>query len=247
MPMEVRAGGVGMQVAPVTTSSRPQGSSDPGAGASLGDPSRVLQILTAEHTSLTAMRSQGQSENVEPCVDVHRGPFGRTRRDRVHRPGDAFRTGIRGIRPDDSARRLFIGITTFVRTLDLNADDVRWTAAPNRVRRAYVDIEPSVDRYLTTGHRDDVPGVVATMSPGPIAAPNLWARCDARGDRRDRRYTGRRPRRRPGQGRRARYRGCTGRRPCDRGLWHRTSHSGHPRFAGLRASHPERDSRGCGD
>jgi hypothetical protein len=32
----------------------------------------------------------------------------------------------------------------------------------NRLRRAYLTLEPGLERYLTTGHHDDEQGVIAT-------------------------------------------------------------------------------------
>jgi hypothetical protein len=64
---------------------------------------------------------------------------------------------------------LFLGVTTFVRTLDLAADDVRWVRGLNRVRSGYLEIEPSADNYLVTGRADDPAGVLATLNPGRSA------------------------------------------------------------------------------
>ena len=82
---------------------------------------------------------------------------------------------------------LFIGVATFVRTLDLSADDVRWVAALNRLRGAYMELEPASSRYLVTARADEVEGIQATINPGrsihPLyglaATPGLIAVIDA--------------------------------------------------------------------
>jgi hypothetical protein len=66
---------------------------------------------------------------------------------------------------------LFIGVTTFVRALDLSADDVRWVAALNRVRGAYIELEPTSRQYLVTARADEVEGIQATINPGRSLHP----------------------------------------------------------------------------
>jgi hypothetical protein len=77
-------------------------------------------------------------------------------------------------------------VATFIRTLDLNADDVRWVAALNRVRNAYIELEPASARYLVTARADAVEGIAATINPGRgfhplyglVATPGLIAVID---------------------------------------------------------------------
>ena len=82
---------------------------------------------------------------------------------------------------------LFVGVATFVRTLDLNADDVRWVAALNRLRGAYIELEPASDRFLVTARADEIEGIQATINPGRgvhplyglVATPGLIAVIDS--------------------------------------------------------------------
>jgi CHASE2 domain-containing sensor protein len=58
---------------------------------------------------------------------------------------------------------LFVGITTYVRLVQLNLDDAFTMVAMNRLRHAYVEIEPRLDRYLMSGWHDDERGVLKSM------------------------------------------------------------------------------------
>jgi hypothetical protein len=58
---------------------------------------------------------------------------------------------------------LFVGITTYVRLVRLNLDDVLTVMAMNRLRHAYVEIEPRLERYLMSGWHDDERGIIKSM------------------------------------------------------------------------------------
>lgn len=59
---------------------------------------------------------------------------------------------------------LFVGVTTFVRLVQINREDVYWVVGMNRLRHAYVDLAPDVEDYLITGSSDDVPAVMRTFA-----------------------------------------------------------------------------------
>jgi hypothetical protein len=135
------------------------------------DPDRMLGILTAEHVSLTAMRSQVQAE-----ASSRAGMFVAALTGGI--VAISFIAQATGFGPESTAFALmilpvvfFLGVTTFVRTLDIAADDVRWVRALNRVRSGYVAIEPAVDGYLVTGRTDDSVGLNATLTPGRPPRP----------------------------------------------------------------------------
>jgi hypothetical protein len=125
-----------------------------------------MQILTAELSSLTAMRSQVQAEMASRATMFVAALSGGlvalsfiAQATRFGPESQAFDLTILPV-------LLFLGLTTFVRTLDLSADDVRWAAGLNRIRRAFVGLEPDAEQYLTTGRDDDIPGIIATLNPG---------------------------------------------------------------------------------
>jgi hypothetical protein len=146
-----------------------------------------MQMLTAEHASLTAMRSQVQAEMASRASMFIAALSGGlvaisfiAQATHFGRESQAFDLTILPV-------LLFMGVTTFVRTLDLDADDVRWTAALNRVRRSYVELEPAAAQFLSTGRDDDPEGIIATLNPGRslhpiyglVATPGMIAVIDA--------------------------------------------------------------------
>jgi hypothetical protein len=68
-----------------------------------------------------------------------------------------------------------LGIAAYVRLVQINAEEFRLVMAMNRLRRAYLTLEPGLERYLTTGHHDDRRGVFVTyMVDGPATRRALW-------------------------------------------------------------------------
>ena len=58
-----------------------------------------------------------------------------------------------------------------MRLVQLNLDDVFTVMAMNRLRHAYVEIEPRLERYLMSGWHDDERGVVKSMLLARSAMP----------------------------------------------------------------------------
>jgi len=57
---------------------------------------------------------------------------------------------------------LLLGVATYVRLVRINTEEALLVLAMNRLRHAYLEIEPGLAPYFTTGHHDDEPGVMAT-------------------------------------------------------------------------------------
>jgi hypothetical protein len=57
---------------------------------------------------------------------------------------------------------LLLGIATYVRLVQINNEEFQLVLAMNRLRHAYLIMEPGLEPYLTTGHHDDERGLVAT-------------------------------------------------------------------------------------
>jgi hypothetical protein len=55
-----------------------------------------------------------------------------------------------------------LGIAAFARLVQINTEEFQLVLAMNRLRRAYLEIEPGLERYFSTGHHDDERGLVAT-------------------------------------------------------------------------------------
>ena len=61
---------------------------------------------------------------------------------------------------------LLLGIATYVRLVQINDEDAKLVLAMNRLRHAYLQIEPGLEPYFTTGHHDDERGLLATYNMG---------------------------------------------------------------------------------
>lgn len=67
-----------------------------------------------------------------------------------------------------------LGLATYVRLVHINAEEFQLVLAMNRLRQAYVTLEPGLARYLTTSPNDDERGVFVTyMAKGPSGRA-LW-------------------------------------------------------------------------
>ena len=130
----------------------------------LDDP-RALQILVAEQSSLIAARSLNQTEMAGRATMFVASLSGSivaiafvAQATRFGGETVAFALLLLPV-------VLFIGLTTFVRAVDLAAEEVRWIAAMNLVRVAYTRTVPGLDAYFATLRDDPRAGVVATISP----------------------------------------------------------------------------------
>jgi hypothetical protein len=57
---------------------------------------------------------------------------------------------------------LLLGIATYVRQVQINNEEFSLVLAMNRLRHAYLRIEPGLEPYFSTGHHDDEHGLMAT-------------------------------------------------------------------------------------
>ena len=68
----------------------------------------------------------------------------------------------------------FLGIAAYARLVQINTEEFQLVLAMNRLRHAYLQIEPGLERYLTTGHHDDERGVIATYMLDRPSRQWLW-------------------------------------------------------------------------
>jgi hypothetical protein len=59
---------------------------------------------------------------------------------------------------------LLVGLTTFIRLVEADIEDAWLLIGMNRLRHAYVELVPDLDRFLVTGHHDDEAGLTQTYS-----------------------------------------------------------------------------------
>jgi hypothetical protein len=69
---------------------------------------------------------------------------------------------------------LLLGIAAYVRLVQINAEEFQLVLAMNRLRHAYLTLEPGMERYLSTGHHDDQRGVFATYMVDRPSQRALW-------------------------------------------------------------------------
>jgi hypothetical protein len=123
-----------------------------------------LQILATEHWSLLASRSLAWNETF-----TRAGMFLSTLTGSVVALGlvaafgEAFRTFALLILPIV----LFIGITTYLRIGVSNYHDALCVIGMNRIRAAYLEIAPDVERYFVMSAHDDLRGVGISMGVPP--------------------------------------------------------------------------------
>ena len=138
----------------------------------LDDP-RALQILATEHWSLLATRSLSWNESfsraglflsVVSATAVALALVGQ-----ATDFGDRFVAFALVMLPVD----LFVGLATFTRLDEVNGEDAIWVAGMNRIRHAYLEINPALAPYFITGATDDPSGLEKTFGihrPGNVLA-----------------------------------------------------------------------------
>jgi hypothetical protein len=67
-----------------------------------------------------------------------------------------------------------LGLAAYARLVQINTEEFQLVLAMNRLRRAYLTIEPGLEPYFTTGHHDDERGVIATYMLNRPTRQWLW-------------------------------------------------------------------------
>lgn len=73
---------------------------------------------------------------------------------------------------------LFVGLATYVRLLEINNEDYVWVKGMNRLRAAYIEVDPSLARYFVTGVSEAPEAIFQTFGsqpgvPGALQAGNF--------------------------------------------------------------------------
>jgi hypothetical protein len=66
---------------------------------------------------------------------------------------------------------LFIGLATMGRVVNATSEDLRYLMGMNRIRHAYHDMVPGLERYFISGHHDDARGVWAVYGDQDALEP----------------------------------------------------------------------------
>ena len=67
-----------------------------------------------------------------------------------------------------------LGLGAYARLVQINTEEFQLVLAMNRLRRAYMEVEPGLEPYFTTGHHDDERGLLATYMLDDPSRLWLW-------------------------------------------------------------------------
>jgi hypothetical protein len=157
---------------PLPTDSGAPDAANPPVANPFDDP-RAMQILSTEHWSLLATRSLSWNESfsraglflsIVSATAVALALVGQ-----ATSFGDQFVAFALVMLPV----ALFVGLATFTRLDEVNAEDFLWVAGMNRIRHAYLEINPGLAPYFISGSTDDPSGMEKTFGvhrPGSALA-----------------------------------------------------------------------------
>lgn len=130
----------------------------------IADP-RALQILATEHWSLLSARSLVYNE-----AFARGGMFLALLSATLVALGlvstaTGFSDGFLVVAALVLGLDLFVGVATLGRVIAVSSEDIRYLQGMNRIRRAYFDMVPEVERHFITSGNDDFASVLATYGP----------------------------------------------------------------------------------
>jgi hypothetical protein len=121
--------------------------------------SQRLQILATEHWSMLATRSLSWNESFSRAGMFLTVLSGAVVALALVAQATSFSSGFVLFAVLILPVVLVVGGTTFVRLVEVNNEDLRWVYAMNRLRHAYVEMEPDLEPYFTSGWTDDPAGI----------------------------------------------------------------------------------------
>jgi hypothetical protein len=154
-----RPSGVGQGPEPLPTSAA-------AAAQSEVEPSVAvrLQILSTEHWSLLGSRSLAWNESFSRAAMFLSTVTGAIVALALVAQASEFGQGFRLFALVILPVVLFIGVGTVLRIGESNYHDAMCVIGMNRIRAAYLDVAPELERYFVTGVHDDRRGMLRTMA-----------------------------------------------------------------------------------
>jgi hypothetical protein len=135
----------------------------PPAGGEVPTPSAYrVQFLTTEHWSLLATRSLSWNESFSRTGMFLTLLTGAVVALALVAQATDFGPGFMLFALLTLPVVLFVGIATFVRLVEVNIEDTVWTLGMNRLRRAYLEMDPGLEPWLITGWTEDAAGLLRT-------------------------------------------------------------------------------------
>ena len=123
----------------------------------------ALQVLATEHWSLLATRSLTYNESLSRVTMFLAVLSGAVIALALVAQADRFGQTFVLIAILVLSVLLFVGVATVARLGTLNYDDMRWVIGTNRIRHAYIELFPQLERYFVASRYDDFRGMAMTM------------------------------------------------------------------------------------
>jgi hypothetical protein len=155
-----------------------QPSGPPQAGVAGDQPdaaARALraQLLATEHWSLLATRSLSWNESFARAGMFLTLLSGATVALALVAQATSFGEGFAVFALLILPVVLFVGLATYVRLLEINNEDYVWVRGMNRLRGAYLELDPQLGRYFITGATEDADAIFQTFGSMPGEAGSL--------------------------------------------------------------------------
>jgi hypothetical protein len=132
--------------------------------------SEVIQILATEHWSLLATRALTYQESLGRVNMFLAILSGAVIALALIAQADHFGPTFIAVAVFMLAVVYFVGVATLRRLMMLNVDDYIWVVGMNRLRHAYLELHPELERNFITSPHDDLAGALKTL--GLDAATN---------------------------------------------------------------------------
>jgi hypothetical protein len=132
------------------------------------DPAQLLTALTTEHFTLQGARSQTMNEtSARASVYMYSVSSALVALGFVTQVSDGVGAVFTTLALTVLPTIYFLGCATYVRLVELGAEDLRYGIAINRIRGYYKELAGErADLFLLSGH-DDAPGVFLNMGLSP--------------------------------------------------------------------------------
>ncbi|HET7517773.1 MAG TPA: hypothetical protein VFN05_08790 [Actinomycetes bacterium] len=131
-----------------------------------------VQILATEHWSLLATRSQTWNESFARAQMFLSALAASVIALALVAQATGFGNGFTAFALVLLPVVLFLGLTTYIRLVAVNHDETRWVLGLNRIRAAYLELAPELERWFITSHHDDERGAMVTAGWGTF--PTLF-------------------------------------------------------------------------
>lgn len=132
-----------------------------------------VQMLATEHWSLLATRSLSWNESFSRASMFLTLLSGATVALALVAQATSFGEGFVVFALLTLPVVLFVGLTTYVRLLEINNEDYAWVVGMNRLRGAYLEIDPQLAKYFVTGTSETPEAIYQTFGSFQGPAGNL--------------------------------------------------------------------------